>query len=925
VPADNAAMGRHRLSPLLDPGSVALYGATEREGALGHVLLHGLLTGGFAGRIGAINPRHAHVLGEPCVPTALDLDFTPDLALAAVPQAALPAVVDDCARRGTRFVVIVPDGHDLSTAVGREAQAALLRRARDLGVRLVGPHCTVLARPVSGFQASGAPGRARPGRVALLSQSGAVAASVLDWAEPVGVGFSSVLTLGRALDLDVGELLEWYLFDPRTDSVVLYLEGVRDARRFMSGVRQLARVKPVVVLKAGRQGGFDVADHGAGASPSGGASAGASHSDALTGNDRVFDAAIARAGAVRAETTMQLLAATRLLALRQRPAGPRVAIVANGAGPGVIAADEVARDGLELATLAPSTLAALAAATPGHGPVRNPVDLHADADGPRLRSALGAVLADPGVDAAVMLFVPQSRTGSDEAADAVIEAAAASPKPVAAVMAGGAAARPGQARLDRAGIPHFLTPENAVDALTLLHGFAVNQHKLRQVPTAIDAGFAPDLAAARALYRAVTAAGRTLLDGLESEALLAHFGIATPPSQVAADPDQAAEIAARIGFPVVLKVCSPDIAHKSDVGGVRIDVQSPQAARAAAADILESVARLRPDARTAGVVVQPMVRTRHQREVCLGMVSDPMFGAVIAFGAGGIAVEQIDDVAIGLPPLNTLLARSMVQRTRVVRLLRAYRNVPGIDFPQLEQTLVRFSALVCECPWLASVDINPLVVDDRGVTALDARIVVRPPTDPDASRWRGAYGHLAIHPYPRELEQTVTLRNGTVVMLRPIRPEDADLQRAFVARLSPQTLYRRFMMPVKELSASMIERFTQIDYDRELAIVALHAEDGGTPGGPGSRMVGVARFMPTWDDGVAEFAITVGDWMQHSGIGRELMLRLLDAARTRGYRTVEGVVLAENATMLRFCERLGFTIRPDPDDPAERIARIDLR
>jgi acetyltransferase len=904
-------MSRHRLSPLLDPTSVALYGASERAGSIGRLLYENLRAGGFSGRLAAINPGHRRVLGDRSVASAADLDFVPDVALAAVPAQALVRVVDDCAARGTRFVVVFSTGFDTATEAGRDAQATLARHARSRGVRLVGPHCMALMRPERGLDAGFSPGRVKPGRVALLSQSGAVVAALLDWAIPAGIGFSSVLSLGRALDLDFGELLDWYLFDARTDSVLLYLEGVHDARRFMSSVRALSRVKPVVIMKAGR-----LAD--------GAFRPGASHSDALTGNDRVFDAAIGRAGAVRAGTTMQLLAAARLLALRKRPAGPRLAIVANGGGPGVIAADAVAHDELELATLSDTTVAALDAALPGYGSHRNPVNLLADATPERIEGALRAALADPGVDAALMLFVPQTVTPSEAAAGAIVAAADGQPKPVAAVLAGGASALPGQKRLDEAGIPHFLTPENAVDALALLQSFARNQQKLRQVPVAIDEGFAPDVAAAEAMYRKVLAEGRTLLDEVESKALLGAFGIGAPPSIVAGDAAAAAAAAQRLGFPVVLKVLSPDVVHKSDVGGVRINVQSAAAARAAAEDILESVARLRPDARVSGVVVQPMVRTRHQREVYLGMATDPMFGAVIAFGAGGVAIEQIDDVAIGLPPLNALLARSLVHRTRIARLLRAYRNVPGIDFPQLEQTLVRFSALVCACPWIASLDINPLVVDETRVTALDARIEVKTPAQMLAVHWRGAYGHLAIHPYPRELEETVTLKNGAVALLRPIRPEDAELERAFVAALSPQTLYRRFMMPVKELSDAMIERFTQIDYDRELALVALENPGGGTPGGPGSRLCGVARIIPTWEDGVAEFAIVVGDWTQHSGLGRELMLRMFDACRTRGYDVIEGIVLGENVSMLRFCERLGFTIKVNPDDPAERIARKSL-
>lgn len=907
----NRWMSRHCLSPLFDPRSVALYGATERHGALGRLLLEALRRGGFEGPIGAINPKHRKVLGERCVGSAAALGFVPDVALATVPAAALSAVVDDCADRGTRFVVVYPIGFDTSTQAGRAAQGGLLRHARSRGVRLIGPHCMALLRPASGFDAGFSPGRVKAGRVALLSQSGAVVSALLDWAAPAGIGFSSVLSLGSALDLDFGELLDWYLFDRQTDSVLLYLEGVRDARGFMSSVRALSRVKPVVIMKAGRANDAD-------------RTVGASHSDALSGNDRVFEAAIARAGAVRANTSFQLLATARLLALRKRPGGQRLAIVSTGGGPGVIAADALADNTLELAELSTTTLAVLGSVRPGHGSRRNPVNLPTDADPARIESALKAVLADPGVDAALALFVPQPVTTSEQAAEAIVRAATGQPKLVAAVLCGGASAAAGQRRLDEAGIPQFLSPENAVDALTLLQRFANNQQTLRQAPIAIDASFEPDLAAAEALYRRVAAAGRTLLDEVESKTLLGHFGIEAPPSIVAATPAEAALAASRLGFPVVLKVLSPDIVHKSDVGGVCLNVQSASSARAAAEDILESVARLRPDARVTGVVVQSMIRTRHQREVYVGMATDPMFGAVIAFGAGGVAVEQIDDVAIELPPLNALLARSLVQRTRIARLLRAYRTVPAIDFEKLEQTLVRFSGLVCACPWIASLDINPLLVDEGRVIALDARIEVKAPADLLTVHWRGAYGHLAIHPYPRELEETVTLKNGDTVLLRPIRPEDAELEREFIAALSPQTLYRRFMMPVKELSDAMIERFTQIDYDREFALVALRTMSGGAPGSPGSRLVGVARITPTWEDCTAEFAIVVGDWMQHAGLGRELMQRLFGAGRARGYSVIEGVILGENVSMLRFCERLGFSVMLNPDDPAERIVRKTL-
>jgi acetyltransferase len=900
-------MTRHRLSPLFEPASIALVGASERPGSPGLLLHRSLAAGGYRGTLGLVNPRHATVSGERCWRDVRALPFVPELAIVAAPIAAVARVVADCAAVGTRFVMVASPGFELDSRGGEPSQATLLEAARSSGVRLLGPNCRALMRPSLGFDASFAVQGVKAGRVALVSQSGAVVTALVDWANPAGIGFSSVVSLGSSIDLDFGELLDFYLFDAQTDSVLLYLEGVRDARRFMSSVRALSRVKPVVIMKADRRDDVH--------------RIGVSHSEALTGNDRVFDAAIARAGAVRAATTMQLLASAKLLALRKHPVGPRLAILSNGSGPGVIAADAVLHNQLELAQLSPATWQTLDPLMPPHTVRGNPVNLAANCDAGRIEVALRAMAADDRVDSALMLFVPQALTPATDAAQAIIAAAAGTRKPLVAVLAGAQSVALGQKMLDAAGVPHFLTPENAVDALALLDSFGRNQKKLREVPGAQDESFVPDTSAALALYHQVAAEGRSRLDEIESKRLLQMFGIAAPPSVVVRTPDEAAEAAAAAGFPVVLKILSPDILHKSDVGGVRIDVHSVAAAHAAAVDILESVGRLRPEARLTGIVVQPMIRSRNQRELYLGMATDPMFGAVIAFGAGGVAVERLDDVAIGLPPLNALLARSLVQRTRVERLLHAYRNVPAIDLAALDRALVRLSSLVCACPWIESLDINPLVADEHHVIALDAQVEIRAPTGGRAARWRGAYGHLAIHPYPRELEERIRLRTGDHVLLRPIRPEDATLERAFVASLSPQTLYRRFMMPVKELSDAMIERFTQIDYDRELALVALMDGPEKSTGGPDARMVAVARIIPTWDDGAAEFAIVVGDSMHRSGIGRELMLRLFDACKARGYRRLEGFVLAENTGMLRFCERLGFTISADPQDPTNRIVR----
>ncbi len=860
-------MGRHRLSALFDPASVALYGATERPGSIGRRLLEGLRAGAYQGAIGAVNPRHRSVLGQACVASAAGLDFVPDLALAAAPAAALPEIVTDCARRGTRFIVDYTGGFDLASPGGRAAQRDCLTLARERGVRIVGPHCTALMRPASRFEAGFTPGRLKAGGIGLMSQSGAVVTALIDWANAAGLGFSSVLSLGQAFDLDLPELLDWYLFDAQTESVLLFLDSIRDARGFMSSVRALARVKPVIIMKAGR--GLDLNATLPSALSATLSASFASDIASLIDADQVFGAAIARAGAVRADTTMQLLSAARLLAPRRPPTGPRVAIVANGGGPGTIAADALARSALQPAQLQPDTLAAIDATRPG-GRTRagadtlpaNPLNLLADADAAQIEAALRATLADEGVDAVVMLFMPQTATPSTDAAGAIIAAAAGQAKPVAAVLAGGASIAPGQRLLDAAGIPTFITPENAVDALALLERFARNQRSLRQVPVAIDTGFAPDVAAAQAICRQAIGRGQRVLDAQQAGGVLAAFGI---------------DIGFGIGLP--------------DADGAPQD-----------APIREATA----------------ARTVDQREAFLSMTRDAVFGAVIAFGAGGVARAQIDDIAVELPPLNAPLARALIGRTRLVRRLRAYGDIASIDFERLEQTLVRFSTLVCACPMITRLDLNPLLVDARQTVALGAYIEVGATVETGAAPWRGPYGHLAIHPYPRELEALIALRDGRSVLLRAIRPEDAELERVFIAQLSPETLYRRFMMPVKALPDSLIERFTQIDYDRELALVAMETGSAQT------RIVGVARITPTWDDGVAEFAIVVGDWLQRSGLGRDMMQRLIDAARSRGYRTLEGRVLGTNAPMLQFCKRLGFSIVFDPQDMAERIVRRSL-
>jgi len=907
-------MPRHHLAPLLAPESIALVGATETANALGRLVWENLAGGGFSGPVEAVNPQYARVYGQPCYASVRELPCAVDLAVIVAPARFVPAIIEDCGARGVRYAVVLSAGFAEAGAPGRQLATELLASAHAAQVRILGPNCIGLSRPALGLNASFVRGQPSPGTVALVSQSGAIVTMMVDWAAEAGIGFSSLVSMGGALDLDFGELLDFFLFDPATDSILLYIEGVREARAFLSSVRALARVKPVIVLKAGRR---DV-----------GARAVASHSGALTGNDRVFEAAIARCGAVRVANTAQFLASTRLLSATHGVSGRRIGIVTNGGGPGVVAADAVDAQRLVVADLAPETLAALDQILPAHWSHGNPVDVIGDAPAARFAAAIDAVARDPGVDAVVPIFVPQAITPGHAAAQAIVSSAAKTVKPFAAVMAGGVSALEGRRILDRHGIAHFRTPEAAIDALGLIETFQRNRRKLAQLPSTDDETQTGDLAAqvgaARQLAENRWETGGLLLDELESKSLLALFGIASPRSILVTTAAQAGETAQELGFPVVIKIFSPDIVHKSDVGGVRTGIGSRAAAIAAAQDILETVARNRPQARVLGLLVQPMVRFPDQRELYLGMATDPVFGATIAFGAGGVAVERIDDIAVGLPPLNRPLAQMLIESPRISRLLQAYRNVAAIDMGALENAVMRFSTLVAECPWIRAVDINPLIAHASGVLALDARIELHEPTTGRALQPGPRYTHLAIRPYPRELETGVTLRDGRQVLIRPIRPEDAEREQRFFASLGPATVYRRFMMALRELPPAMIARFTQIDYDRELALVAQVEAPSAIDHRPQTQVVAVARITPTIVTEVCEFAIVVGDAWQRSGLGRVLMTQLFSAARERGYTATEGYVMAENEGMLKFCQSLGLTIQVNPSDLSERIARAAL-
>jgi len=891
-------MFKHYLQPLLAPASVALVGASERPGSLGAIVLRNLAAGTGSLRspeLYAVNPKHRSVAGRPSYPRLTKLPRPPDLAVIATPARTVPQIIEDAAAAGIKAALVLTSGFGESGAEGKKIQDEMLAAAKRGGVRILGPNCLGLMRTDAGVNATFARTPARPGKLALVSQSGAICGAILDWARASEVGFSSVVSLGGALDVDFGEALDFLVADSATEAILLYVEGIRDARRFLSALRAAARVKPVVALKVGRYAS--------------GSRAASSHTGALVGSDAVFDAALRRAGTVRVKTYTQLFAAARGLAAfipeGRFPEGERLAIVTNGGGPGVIAADSAAENGVPLANLSAQTISALNQKMPAQWSRANPIDIIGDAPPERFRDATAAALADPGVDAVLAMYSPVAVTAPEAAARAVAEAAAKSAKPVLAAWLGDINPNESRAYLEARGIPNFYTPENAVEAFSFLGMYRRNQAQLLEVPSAVSVSekrVAPDLHAADAIRRKVASEKRDLLTEHEAKALLAAFGLPVPRSIVAASRDAAVAAAREIGFPVVLKLHSPDITHKTDVGGVRLNLMDEAMTGFAYNQIVSSVASLRPDACIEGVIVQPMLRHPHQREVLAGVATDAVFGPVISFGAGGIAVEAVRDTAVALPPLNAALARELMSRTRVSRLLGAYRDVPAADLDALADLLCGISRMVCALAWLKEMDLNPVLAHPGGAVIADARIVI----DPARLEPPPRYGHMAIHPYPVELEGEIVLRDGTRVLVRPMRPEDVELEKQFFDGLSERSRYQRFMQHLPQLSPRMLARFTQLDYDRELALVVVKENQVKENQVHENQFIAVGRYAPTAEGETAEFALVVADAWQARGLGRILLERLRQEARKAGYKALYGHILHANHEMLDLARRLGF-------------------
>jgi acetyltransferase len=885
-------MSVRNLEALFQPRSVALIGASDRDNSVGAVLLRNLQHGGFQGPIWLVNHRHATVGGEPAWPDVQALPQAPDLAVICTPPHTVPDLIAELGRKGTRAAIVITAGLKQAPAAGGPSLEQRMRdAARPYLLRILGPNCIGALVPGIGLNASFAPGNALPGKLAFVTQSGALATAMLDWANTREIGFSHFISLGDSADVDFGDVIDYLASDAATRAILMYAESITAARKFMSSARAAARNKPLIMVKAGR-------------APIG-AKAAASHTGALAGSDLVFDAAIRRAGMLRVDTLEALFDAAETLAHARPWSGARLAMLTNGGGAGVLAADALELGGGRLAALSEETMRSLDQCLPATWSHGNPVDIIGDAPISRYQDALNALLAAPEVDAVLFMHAPTAIVGAAQIAAACLPMMQQSPKPVLSCWLGGAAVEAARAASAQAGIASYSTPERAAAAWLQLADYADNQAALQQIPAAEMEDFTPDQPSANTLHANALHEGREWLDTAQAHALLRAYGIPSVQTARARDADDAVAQAERIGYPVALKIISPQIIHKTDVGGVTLGLNSAQEVLAAIEKMLQQVGRTLPQAQVQGFVVQAMARRKDAHEFIVGIASDAVFGPVLLLGEGGIAVELRKAHAVALPPLNANLARDLIARSQLAPLLAAHRGRPPANEQALIDTLVKVARMACDLPWLAELDINPLLVDAQGVLALDARVRLRTVAAGEGSR-------LAISPYPSALEEHVQLA-GKDLLLRPIRPEDALHLKAFYAQASPADMRLRFFFTRREVPHSELARYSQIDYDREMTFIALAA----TPPG-GQTMAAEVRAVCDPDNLRAEFAIQVASDWQGKGLGRVLLDKLTGYLRQRGTQEIVGQCLRENSEMISLAHDAGFVVSPtaSPDTMA---------
>ena len=893
----------HPLDALFRPQSVAVIGATPREGTVGRTVLANLSAPEFHGAVHAVNPGHAEILGHACFPAIGKVPGPVDLAVICTPAATVPGVVAECVAAGVKTAIVISAGFREMGEAGAALEGQVSEKMRGSRMRLIGPNCLGVMNPLIGMNATFAQAMARPGNVAFLSQSGALLTAVLGWSLVEQVGFSAFVSTGSMLDVSWGHLIDFFGDDPHTKSILIYMESVGDARSFLSAAREVSLSKPVIVLKTGRS---EAASKAA-----------ASHTGALTGSDDVLDAAFRRVGVLRVYSISDLFHMAEVLSKQPRPRGPKLAILTNAGGPGVLATDALIANGGEIAPLAPQTLEALNSFLPAHWSHGNPIDILGDADAARYERALQIVLADPTSDGLLVALTPQGMTNPTEIAQRLKEHAPdvrTGAKPLLASWMGGKEVAEGVALLNAAGIPTFAYPDTAARAFERMWRYSYNLRGIYETPVFAEEhqDAAQSRAQARALVAGVRAQGRTLLTEYESKQLLSLYGIATVETRLARSDEEAVELAAQLGFPVVVKLHSETITHKTDVGGVKLNLADAAAVRQAFREVASAARAHGGDPAFLGVTVQPMVRASGY-ELLIGSTLDAQFGPVIVFGTGGELVEVYRDRALALPPLNSTLAQRMMEQTRIFRALGGVRGRKPVDLVALELLLVRFARLVAEIPAIRESDVNPLVAGPDAIVALDARFVLHPPEVSEA-----ALPRPGIRPYPVQYVSPWKMRDGTQVTIRPIRPEDESLMPEFHRTVSERSVYFRYFHAAKldqRVAHDRLLRMCFLDYDREIALLA----DPVNPPG----ILAIGRMSKIHGQNAAEIAVLVRDQYQRQGLGMELARRLVQIARDERLHTLQAFMLQENIEMQALVRKLGFHITTT-DDPSVVLGTLTL-
>lgn len=876
----------HPLDKIFKARSIAVIGASNEKGSVGYSLFHNLIGSGFEGIVYPVNSKRKSVQGVRAYSCIREIDDAIDLAVIATPAVTVPGIVRECAEAGVGGLVIISAGFKEAGDQGILLVDEILAIAREHAIPVVGPNCLGFINPRLHINASFAGQPALPGRIAFISQSGALCTAILDWATEKNVGFSYFVSIGSMIDVGFHDLIDYFGQDPNTSSILLYVETLTEARKFMSAARAFARNKPIIVLKSGKS--------------EEGAKAAMSHTGSLAGNDQVFDAAFKRAGVIRVDTIEELFDLAQVLSLQKKPKGNRLAIVTNAGGPGVLATDRLISLGGELARLSESSMEKLNSFLPGAWSKGNPVDILGDSGADKYRMAVEVCLADEGVDGILVILTPQDITDPAAVALEMQKLSRGSNKTFLTSWMGEKQVAEGREILEHGQVPVYSTPEPAVDSFMHMFHYGKNIELLYETPPATPKRFAPRKEETRELIASVLAEGRYNLTEFEGKRLLEYYDIPTTQYDLAASAEEAAELGASLGFPVVMKIVSPDILHKTEVGGVVLNLRSEAECRETFKQITESVRIKKPEAVIQGVLVEKMEKKRY--ELLIGGKKDPIFGPVIAFGMGGVAVELFKDTNIGLPPLNMALARRLMEETKIFTLLKGYRGMPAADIEAVQFILYKFAYLLMDFPEILEVDINPFTIDETGGLVLDARILL----DKEAIR-KGIkpYEHLVISPYPEKYTSQFRLTDGRLVRLRAIRPEDEPLEAEMFSRLSDETAYFRFFRLIKTVNHELLVQFTQIDYDREIAIIAELEEDGKT------IMAGVGRLVASPDRENAEFAIVVADPWQGIGLGNKLTDTVLAIAGEWGIRRVYATLLKNNRIMYHIFRERGFDIEEE--------------